>query len=100
MEINNIQDIENATKIGRREMFRIGIAMLFIIAIMLYSSTMNGLGGTVSIELIIAAMIGGYMAMNIGANDVANNVGPAVGSKALTLAGAIVIAAILKLLVH
>lgn len=96
MEINNIQDIENATKIGRREMFRIGIAMLFIIAIMLYSSTMNGLGGTVSIELIIAAMIGGYMAMNIGANDVANNVGPAVGSKALTLAGAIVIAAIFE----
>jgi inorganic phosphate transporter, PiT family len=38
-------------------------------------------------------MIGGYMAMNIGANDVANNVGPAVGSRALTLAGALVIAA-------
>ncbi|MCB1773953.1 MAG: inorganic phosphate transporter, partial [Gammaproteobacteria bacterium] len=35
-------------------------------------------------------------AMNIGANDVANNVGPAVGSKALTLAGAITIAAIFE----
>jgi PiT family inorganic phosphate transporter len=34
------------------------------------------------------------MAMNIGANDVANNVGPAVGSKALTMMWAIVIAAI------
>lgn len=34
------------------------------------------------------------MAINIGANDVANNVGPAVGSKALTLLGAILIAAI------
>ena len=32
--------------------------------------------------------------MNIGANDVANNVGPAVGSKAITLTGAIIIAAI------
>ena len=36
------------------------------------------------------------MALNIGANDVANNVGPAVGSKAITLVGALVIAAIFE----
>lgn len=36
------------------------------------------------------------MAMNIGANDVANNVGPAVGSKALTLTTAIIIAAVFE----
>jgi putative ATPase len=35
-----------------------------------------------------------YMAINIGANDVANNMGPAVGANALTMGGAIVIAAI------
>ena len=46
--------------------------------------------------LIIAGMIGGYMALNIGANDVANNVGPAVGSRALTMVGAIAIAAIFE----
>ena len=46
--------------------------------------------------LIIGAVFGAYMAMNIGANDVANNVGPAVGSKALTLTGAIFIAAIFE----
>ena len=50
-------------------------------------------GGVDGILLVIAAMIGGYMAMNIGANDVANNVGPAVGSHAITLTGAIIIAA-------
>ena len=36
------------------------------------------------------------MALNIGANDVANNVGPAVGSQAITLVGAIVIAAVFE----
>ena len=46
--------------------------------------------------LVIAAVIGGYMALNIGANDVANNVGPAVGSQALSLTGAIIIAVIFE----
>jgi PiT family inorganic phosphate transporter len=36
------------------------------------------------------------MAMNIGANDVANNVGPAVGSFAMTLTMAIMIAAVFE----
>ena len=44
--------------------------------------------------LVAAAIIGGYMALNIGANDVANNMGPAVGGKVLTIAGAVAIAAI------
>jgi len=46
--------------------------------------------------IVAAAVIGGYMAMNIGANDVANNVAPAVGSGALRLGGAILIAAIFE----
>jgi PiT family inorganic phosphate transporter len=41
-------------------------------------------------------VFGAYMAMNIGANDVANNVGPAVGAKALTMGGAIVIAMVFE----
>lgn len=96
MEIDSIQKIENATSFGRKEMFRIGSALLFIVGIMLFASGIRPAGQPVSIELVVAAMIGGYMAMNIGANDVANNVGPAVGSRALTLAGAIAIAAIFE----
>ena len=46
--------------------------------------------------LIFAAIVGGYMALNIGANDVANNVGPAVGAYAITLGGAVLIAAIFE----
>jgi PiT family inorganic phosphate transporter len=95
MELESINQIERATKFGRSETFRLGIGLLFIVVIMLYAGIHIGdvSGGYL---LIVAAMIGGYMAMNIGANDVANNVGPAVGSKALTLTGAIVIAAIFE----
>jgi PiT family inorganic phosphate transporter len=96
MKFKNIQEIENKNQFGRKEMFYFGSAMLFIVGIMLYVSHIHSIDAPVSIELVIAAMIGGYMAMNIGANDVANNVGPAVGSKALTLVGAIIIAGIFE----
>jgi PiT family inorganic phosphate transporter len=95
MELRNLSQIEHATRIGRPELFRLGTAVLFIVVIMLVAGvTVGEVPG--SHLLVAAAMIGGYMAMNIGANDVANNVGPAVGSRALTLGGAIAIAAVFE----
>ena len=44
----------------------------------------------------LAALAGLYMAWTIGANDVANAMGTSVGSGALTLRGAIVVAAVLE----
>ncbi|MCB1907778.1 MAG: inorganic phosphate transporter [Rhodocyclaceae bacterium] len=93
MELKHLSEIERATQPGRNELARLGIALLFIVGVMLFASTR---GAAPNMVLVIAAMIGGYMAMNIGANDVANNVGPAVGSKALSLAGALLIAAIFE----
>ncbi len=95
MELKNISNIENATHYGRAEMFRFGVGLTFIILIMLVTGMSVGHMDQ-GYMLIAAAMIGGYMAMNIGANDVANNVGPAVGSKALTMFGAIAIAAVFE----
>jgi len=80
---------------GRTELIRLGISALFIVAIWLAVDAMVSESPN-SILLVIAAVIGGYMALNIGANDVANNVGPAVGSKAITIFWAIVIAAIFE----
>ena len=45
-----------------------------------------------------ATVIAAYMAMNIGANDVTNNVGAAVGAKAITLVGALSIAFVFEIL--
>lgn len=46
--------------------------------------------------LIITLLLGFYMACNVGANDVANAMGTSVGSRALTLRQAVVLAAILE----
>lgn len=92
MNLERFLLMERANDRGRQEMFRLGVALLFLVGIILYVT----MRGQVNYSLVVAAMIGGYMALNIGANDVANNVGPAVGSKALSLGGAIVIAAIFE----
>jgi PiT family inorganic phosphate transporter len=52
------------------------MVLIFIIGVMLYTAVRVDATNGGSLFIVIAAMIGGYMAMNIGANDVANNVGP------------------------
>ncbi|TVP54591.1 MAG: anion permease [Halomonadaceae bacterium] len=76
-------------------LMRLGCAALFMLLIWSFMH-LGGLTVPGSPLLLLAAMIGAYMAINIGANDVANNVGPAVGSGALTLAGAVILAAIFE----
>ncbi|MBT5571466.1 MAG: inorganic phosphate transporter [Alphaproteobacteria bacterium] len=72
-----------------------GIAVVFLVLVALLAAAFAGVSGD-GVMVVLAAILGGYMAINIGANDVANNVGPAVGSRAMTLVGALVIAAIFE----
>lgn len=92
---SNASFLENALTSPSTERFRFGISLLFLVIIWLVvgQADFNASGGTL---LTAAAVIGGYMALNIGANDVANNVGPAVGSGALTLGAAILLAAVFE----
>ena len=96
MEIQTVKKMESeAIKGSSVDFTRLGAALFFMVAVLTYSFISTG-GVPNNIFLAVAALFGAYMAMNIGANDVANNVGPAVGSKALTMGGAIVIAAIFE----
>ena len=96
MDIQTVKKIETkAVKSSRSDFFRIGVALFFMAAVLWYSFALYGHIPN-NAFLAIGALFGAYMALNIGANDVANNVGPAVGSKALTLGGAILIAAIFE----
>jgi PiT family inorganic phosphate transporter len=72
----------------------LGLSVVFLAIVGIYvGSTQENLGEDWLI-VAVAAVVGGYMALNIGANDVANNMGPAVGGKVLTVTGAILIAAV------
>jgi PiT family inorganic phosphate transporter len=96
MEIQTIKKLEQeALKKSGTDFTRLGFALFFMIGVLTFSFLNNG-GISNNMFLAIAALIGAYMAMNIGANDVANNVGPAVGSKAMTMTMAIIIAAVFE----
>lgn len=96
MEIKTIHQLEKqAFKKSHSEITRIGAALFFLAAVLVFSFMTSG-GVPNNLFLAIAAVFGAYMAMNIGANDVANNVGPAVGSRAMTMGGAIVIAMVFE----
>ena len=49
-----------------------------------------------SLPLILVSLLAAYVAWNLGANDVANSMGTSVGSRAITLTQAIIIAGILE----
>ena len=94
-DLRKILRIEEATQMAGRRQILLGVALVFLVLVWAYAAFRTG-GMADNTFVILAAIIGGYMALNIGANDVANNMGPAVGSRALTLMWALVIAAVFE----
>ena len=94
-DLGRLSTLEQATAYVARPMVGPGIALIFIViaglAAMLFLEQSDN-----TFIVVLAAGFGAYMAINIGANDVANNMGPAVGANALTMGGAIAIAAIFE----
>ncbi|WP_046118512.1 inorganic phosphate transporter [Ensifer aridi] len=87
---------EEASHHVMRRLAAPGLAALFLILSMGFAASyFTGASGMAVV--IAAAAVAGYMAMNIGANDVTNNVGAAVGAKAMSMATALSIAAVFEI---
>ncbi|MFT4792686.1 MAG: PiT family inorganic phosphate transporter [Paracoccaceae bacterium] len=92
-DLKRIGRVELAAQYVARPMIGLGVALAFIAMATLAAGLAFG-ASPEALLVVAAAAFGAYMAINIGANDVANNMGPAVGAKALTMGGALVIAAL------
>lgn len=92
-DLKKVVRLETATYGMARTLATPGLLVLFIGGSIALAS-LSIVQGPLSYFVIVAAVIAAYMALNIGANDVANNMGPAVGSRALKLTAALAIAAV------
>ena len=96
-DLKKLVRLEEATHQAGRRLTGLGFGVIFL-ALVGWFAALQTEGAAGAAFIILAGIVGGYMALNIGANDVANNVGPAVGSRALTLMGALMIAAVFEAL--
>jgi PiT family inorganic phosphate transporter len=94
-DLDKLVHVEEAANVVARGLVGPGLGLLFL-ALTAVATAFWFSGEPGVITIVAAAAVGAYMAMNIGANDVANNVGPAVGAKVLTMGGALAIAGVFE----
>lgn len=94
-DLRKLERLEESTRRISLGLLAPGLAFVFLALTGLVAALYAGAQSNAAI-LVTAAVLAGYMALNIGANDVANNVGPAVGARAMTMFGALLIAAIFE----
>jgi inorganic phosphate transporter, PiT family len=91
-DLDRLTFLEQAGQQVSRTIAPLGVALIFLIV-----AAIIGLGFTQSHAqagvVVAASALAAYMAMNIGANDVTNNVGAAVGARAISMRWALVMAA-------
>ncbi len=96
-DLDKVTHVEDASKFVAKTLVSPGLGLIFLGLAALWAST-YAFGQPGAVVIVIAAAIAAYMAMNIGANDVTNNVGAAVGARAITMTQALVLAAIFEIL--
>jgi PiT family inorganic phosphate transporter len=95
-DLDKLTNVEAATHYLARQFANYATATLFLIVAGFFAGA--SVSNSPGVWIIIAAgAVGAYMAVNIGANDVTNNVGPAVGAKAISMGAALVLAAVFEI---
>jgi PiT family inorganic phosphate transporter len=96
-DLDKVTHVEDAVKYVSRRLVAPGLGLIFLGLAMLFAGVYV-FDRPGAVLVIAAAALAAYMAMNIGANDVTNNVGAAVGARAITMKQALIIAAIFEVL--
>ncbi len=96
-DLDKITHVEDAAKHVSRRLVAPGLGLIFLGLAMLFAGVYV-FDRPGAVLVVAAAALAAYMAMNIGANDVTNNVGAAVGARAITMKQALIIAAIFEVL--
>ncbi|MUP04876.1 inorganic phosphate transporter [Agrobacterium vitis] len=95
-DLDRLTLLERAAQHVARGAAPYGMALIFLIFAAVFALGFAA-DRTGSAIIIAAAALAGYMTLNIGANDVTNNVGAAVGARAMTMTGALVMAAFFEI---
>ncbi|MEO2037746.1 MAG: inorganic phosphate transporter, partial [Martelella sp.] len=70
-DLNRLSRLEEASMYASRPLVGVGVSLVFVSFAAVAAAIFAG-GEPQSLALIVAAAFGAYMALNIGANDVAN----------------------------
>lgn len=95
-DLEKITYVEYASQTISRGILVPSLVFLLLISVALLS-VVSLLGHTALVIPIAACLLAAYMALNIGANDVANNIGAAVGARAFSLGLGLAIAAVCEI---
>lgn len=95
-DLDKVTYVEQASLFVGRGLAPVGVGLVFLIVMTLFAGALAS-GQPGGLIVVAAATLGVYMAMNIGANDVTNNVGAAVGARAISLVAALAMAAIFEI---
>ncbi|MDE1991357.1 MAG: inorganic phosphate transporter [Rhizobiaceae bacterium] len=95
-DLDKFTYVEDATHHVTRRLVAPTIGLIFLGLAMLFGG-IHMLDQPSTLLVIAAIALAGYMALNIGAKDVANNVGAAVGARAITMTQALAMAAFFEI---
>ncbi|MGE7370884.1 inorganic phosphate transporter [Neorhizobium sp. NPDC001467] len=95
-DLAKISMIEDASRYLSRGFAVHGAALIFVFLVAVLAGSL--VTGRADVVVVVgAAAIAAYMAMNIGANDVTNNIGAAVGARAMTMTFGLALAAVFEI---